>query len=1585
MAIDKVNQFTDAFNKSVEMHVKKAIDGLEFNKTEVVEIVDTSNAKVGDYVVSNGSARYHAYSNETTYTKGTKVYVLIPNNDYGQQKLILNKAKRNADDTEAYESPLTNFSPGTENILEIFDSENSENNKYRIFESEYKQLQDAYNGNVFKLYGDNVVYQKDDLVYVDGRVFRCVDDNGATLNYNDVSDSWIVEQSLSLRLASALLLSGSNYDLGNINDFYNPNMASTILANYNGKNVGTEGELYKLVFLSRNLENEELFNKSYKYLGLEATFRTAFNQSYSIFSGNYGIKILILYSRKIHDNSQQREYFFGSGVIDTKDMIGSIYNFSSGHTQEALFELECENADDVRICQIAIFLFQDGNFKATNIENASRIPEVYPYYNKDTSVLLDDNIFISDLNIRLGNDRDETYDFDTVRIYSENGLFYDAAQAADSAITKTIKLEWTHVNPNDTTEETTFTSVPRIITNVVNNSKPTITWFRSYYDDVEDYRSQIQDEVNAYDRLYQLKEDYMNFQNRMYADNGTGLFAKYNEIVPEEEKIDVNSISENEIEKINRFFAWLKTDSDAQPMREEIERYNSIALELIADLGLREDKHYYYDRSTGSIIMTESGYKIIDQKINRDTKGYKNFLSSHISVAGQGWIPIEQTKANTLSIDFVPDRNLSNCKVKCVIEYGPYQLNTQEESDWVEYDTTNPYYRKLETNELVFVNYSLVPDIATKDASVGMQFTYEDGTRGSYPFYDYYGRIIEKNNATRTRKLETDLLSSYSGKTYLNGSETLIWKIPKHNTMIYVEDLYSTDYNWKRPALSNSNSSLYEENTNYSVGTVVYIQSGSQKKYYIALNNTIGGLTADADGKYSVRYDNWLSYDNLVYPTQKVFQVTEEQYNLGYKNIIKEDYDSNYYYLLSTTNTDAESTNQIAVEDLEQYIRRFNKEYNWGLTESEILAQIEKWKPVRNYIRYKIKEIYKPYICNNLINTYLIKNGQLFKGSTTLTFSNKDNTGTNYSLMMSVGERVNFKEQIDINEINTYSIKGSDIETLQNGRITVLKNKDWNIIGGPQEAISLDESDYHRIIFSLVDIDGREVGLTNEEKNAIIKLWVEDKQNSYYSGYLNKKYLNFLVKKENNNYIDIAVKANSSATLQNLQHIVLQVSVTTDRGHILNNEGGLDEINGTKLTALLPLCFRKSNVYVLSGTNMIYYNEFGALVQTGFTKYNISKTNEIISNDMITFGVGAFKGNNVTGTYTAITAPEINNYPKFRVKDNEYILEPNPYYISNLSKEICIDITINGEVCYTLPLIMIQNTHQIPVLNEWNGSLKVDNENNFIGSATMAAGTKDSENNFTGILMGEFSRNNQAGDNSSAKVTGLFGYKDGSQSFGFSSDGTAFIGKSGSGRIKFDGSSGAIESANYVENQSGTRLDLDDGTLTAAKFHFKGGIGSVFEMGQNDANYGYFKIDVANNEFILKNIKCTNLQVENKQIGGLIEFSSAYMGMNESGINLTNDPNIAKETGLKPYKMTVVTGVDEENSEYFEINGVKVLTKIVLKTLKNVWAFPKNSQDTGSISITVNGAKSAGSIVIGEEETDPSLDPSQGGTPGGGN
>lgn len=152
-------------------------------------------------------------------------------------------------------------------------------------------------------------------------------------------------------------------------------------------------------------------------------------------------------------------------------------------------------------------------------------------------------------------------------------------------------------------------------------------------------------------------------------------------------------------------------------------------------------------------------------------------------------------------------------------------------------------------------------------------------------------------------------------------------------------------------------------------------------------------------------------------------------------------------------------------------------------------------------------------------------------------------------------------------------------------------------------------------------------------------------------------------------------------------------------------------------------------------------------------------------------------------------------------------LIPNIMYISN--NTICTVLkcaTKDAGFRWLQPLVICQNRYPSAMLNNWDGGLKIDEDNNRILANIVGAGKKESDNSFSGVLMGEV-ENADVPTGTTRNVLqhphtglGLYGFHQGEQSFGFNVNGTAFIGKSGGGRVAFDGTHGFIYSGNWLSS-----------------------------------------------------------------------------------------------------------------------------------------------------------------------------------------
>ena len=85
-------------------------------------------------------------------------------------------------------------------------------------------------------------------------------------------------------------------------------------------------------------------------------------------------------------------------------------------------------------------------------------------------------------------------------------------------------------------------------------------------------------------------------------------------------------------------------------------------------------------------------------------------------------------------------------------------------------------------------------------------------------------------------------------------------------------------------------------------------------------------------------------------------------------------------------------------------------------------------------------------------------------------------------------------------------------------------------------------------------------------------------------------------------------------------------------------------------------------------------------------------------------------------------------------------------------------------------------------------------------SSVIGAGKKNSDNSFSGVILGKVDGVLDASHNlvkETSSETGIVGLHKGIPSFCFRDDGTAVLGQRGAGQIQFDGKKGYIMSYNF--------------------------------------------------------------------------------------------------------------------------------------------------------------------------------------------
>lgn len=113
------------------------------------------------------------------------------------------------------------------------------------------------------------------------------------------------------------------------------------------------------------------------------------------------------------------------------------------------------------------------------------------------------------------------------------------------------------------------------------------------------------------------------------------------------------------------------------------------------------------------------------------------------------------------------------------------------------------------------------------------------------------------------------------------------------------------------------------------------------------------------------------------------------------------------------------------------------------------------------------------------------------------------------------------------------------------------------------------------------------------------------------------------------------------------------------------------------------------------------------------------------------------------------------------------------------------------------PIVMYLDTYGNERINGWDGTrLVIDEENGkYIYAPQLGAGTKDSQNRFSGVVLGLLNVDQDK------EETGVFGFQHGLNTYGLRDDGTAFFGAAaGGGQIVLDGRYAIIHGGDVTVN-----------------------------------------------------------------------------------------------------------------------------------------------------------------------------------------
>lgn len=771
---------------------------------------------------------------------------------------------------------------------------------------------------------------------------------------------------------------------------------------------------------------------------------------------------------------------------------------------------------------------------------------------------------------------------------------------------------------------------------------------------------------------------------------------------------------------------------------------------------------------------------------------YEFGASSPDDFAGAFWTRISDNKNTKLNSFFqlllTPDINRQEERIKVIIVKKENNLD-----------------KKIAvSNEIIFTNNEKIPDLSTLEQVDGLAIRFDDPQRGRYFLYNRSGQIKNKGAAedrTLTAVFSTTDKNVYTKRDLIiDSGETLTWYFPKDNSMIelsesnpdieekyYVVSQHSGDAPVVHYKIKDYLATNYLDNTviaqikknniTYTAtATMVFgLQGTSGSEYTIDFiwgtktNNTLG-LNVEPTGDQIKKDNNSILECSFVLRDQDSIPVslpknaefeTSWLINQSFKNFSSiEDFSPHsiiennrnlLYPILDDPNL--RLTSEIMGEDCaEQYYITSNQaddnKYHYNLNTNQFEKNDENVNYTRQYAKLKDKD-------NN--DNELFKNKFVYQSISYKQIQDKVMGSNSINL-----EDLIFKLFIKINNSYIlYPYAEIDVENLQNMQFYYpVEYKEYQgtellkiqeVTGDSNENIQiLKANENYEKAFCFEGISILQVTLTNFGDYKLVAYFPIP----FYAN-------------DNNNTLRAAIVPNyvyylSSGEVDYLKN-PFQLVFNNNESSIFNGGSQIYPAENQKGWRLF--------IYKPENGTSLHFNEESSLLDTfhGFNNPELKETNDGI------------------------------------------ILNPPSIYFEN-NGFYAIQYVSNNTVYYSSPVVTIQNRYPSSTINAWNGKdLIIDEDHGTILSSAIAAGKKEKNNTFTGVVIGDWSRTDA--DTSLTKQTGVYGFKEGAMTYALKDDGTAFLGKDGRGRLLFDGNKSQIYSSNWQAASSGMFLDIDDGVL----------------------------------------------------------------------------------------------------------------------------------------------------------------------------
>ena len=452
---------------------------------------------------------------------------------------------------------------------------------------------------------------------------------------------------------------------------------------------------------------------------------------------------------------------------------------------------------------------------------------------------------------------------------------------------------------------------------------------------------------------------------------------------------------------------------------------------------------------------------------------------------------------------------------------------------------------------------------------------------------------------------------------------------------------------------------------------------------------------------------------------------------------------------------------------------------------------------------FEIDGIYRADKVNNTINVSFTRGGALYRVSKLLTFGHQSMMGSKYNATISI---INPSEGDHIPLDGKFALRCAVIDGTTGEEVSpLLLNFSWKLINGDNGE---NDGSYEIIEQSVNGIIYCESHVTATPYPPIVECSITNLPDINYP---------LIVRK------GLAITTDNFANETNI-YCPDRIQFNSDGSKPLYQRDPFSVYNLDDETYIYPAWTLNFNDYFCLNTTLVDTTRAAYVGDDAVEEQPVIATDEVeaaAAEDFAAAGIAYYDPSTVDTEYT--TGEEYGQSYDEEGNLEDESLDPELVELSDTLDETCpigyklvpkaeniqweynmqnvylyLSFTLNDGTYFAQAIVLDRNEYVSSLVNQWDGkSLILDEENSALMSNIMAVGTKDRNNRFTGIMMGDWTGHNDG----SMDVPGLYGYQQGAQSFGFLTTGQAFLGQYGKGRIFFDGNYALISNAdktNYI-------------------------------------------------------------------------------------------------------------------------------------------------------------------------------------------